>query len=59
MSRRHLDPNLTGICKYHRIALIEKGSVVPGNPDVSELYTRLIITETAKRMPLGQPQLPT
>ena len=22
MSRRHLDPNLTGICKYHCIALI-------------------------------------
>ena len=39
-------------------ALIEKGSVVPGNPDASELYKRLIITETAKRMPLGQPQLP-
>ena len=39
-------------------ALIEKGSVVPGNPDASELYRRLITTETAKRMPLGQPQLP-
>ena len=39
-------------------ALIEKGSVVPGNPDESELYKRLITTETAKRMPLGQPQLP-
>ena len=39
-------------------ALIEKGSVVPGNPDASELYNRLIITEAAKRMPLGQPQLP-
>ena len=39
-------------------ALIEKGSVVPGNPDVSELYKRLITIETAKRMPLGQPQLP-
>ena len=38
--------------------LIEKGSVVPGNPDESELYKRLITTETAKRMPLGQPQLP-
>ena len=110
MSRRHLAPNLIGICKYHCIAvisllifivgfqnahsqqqialdtyaifqqsclichgpdgaykesllmehnaLIEKGSVVPGNPDASELYKRLIITETAKRMPLGQPQLP-
>ena len=40
-------------------ALIEKGSVVPGNPDASELYNRLLITDTAKRMPLGQPQLPT
>ena len=39
-------------------ALIEKGSVVPGNPDASELYNRLLITDTAKRMPLGQPQLP-
>ena len=39
-------------------ALIEKGSVVPGNPDTSELYKRLLTTETAKRMPLGQPQLP-
>ena len=39
-------------------ALIEKGSVMPGNPDESELYKRLITTETAKRMPLGQPQLP-
>ena len=39
-------------------ALIQKGSVVPGNPDASELYKRLITTETAKRMPLGQPQLP-
>lgn len=38
-------------------ALIKNGSVVPGNPDASELYKRLITTETAKRMPLGQPQL--
>ena len=37
--------------------LIETGAVVPGNPDASELYNRLITTETAKRMPLGQPQL--
>ena len=40
-------------------ALIEKGSVVPGNPDASELYNRLLNTDTAKRMPLGQPQLST
>ena len=39
-------------------ALIEQGSVVPGNPSASELYKRLITTEAAKRMPLGQPQLP-
>ena len=39
-------------------ALIEKGSVVPGNPDASELYNRLVTTATAKRMPLNQPQLP-
>ena len=32
-------------------ALIENRSVVPGNPDESELYKRLITTETAKRMP--------
>ena len=37
--------------------LIENGTVVPGNPDTSELYKRLITTETAKRMPLNQPQL--
>ena len=33
--------------------LIEKGSIVPGNPDASELYNRLITTDAAKRMPLG------
>ena len=40
-------------------ALIEKGTVVPGNPDASELYNRLLTTDTATRMPLGQPQLST
>ena len=39
-------------------ALIETSSVVPGNPDASELYNRLLTTDAAKRMPLGQPQLP-
>ena len=39
--------------------LIEKGTVVPGNPDASELYNRLLATDIAKRMPLGQPQLST
>ena len=38
-------------------ALIEKGTVVPGNPDVSELYNRLVTTDAAKRMPQQQPPL--
>ena len=40
-------------------ALIQNGTVVPGNPDASELYNRLLTTDIAKRMPLGQPQLST
>ena len=39
-------------------ALIQNGTVVPGNPHTSELYNRLITTDIAKRMPLNQPQLP-
>ena len=38
-------------------ALIKNGTVVPGNPHTSELYNRLITTDTAKRMPLNQPPL--
>ncbi|MYE89950.1 hypothetical protein F4X33_13245, partial [Candidatus Poribacteria bacterium] len=38
-------------------ALIENGTVVPGKPNTSELYTRLLTNDIAKRMPLGQPQL--
>ena len=34
-------------------ALIQNGTVMPGNPNASELYNRLITTDTAKRMPLG------
>ncbi len=40
-------------------ALIGEGTVVPGNPDASELYNRLLTTDLAKRMPLAQPQLST
>ena len=42
-----------------RNALVENGTVVPGNPHTSELYNRLIITEVAKRMPLNLPPLST
>ena len=40
-----------------RDQLIAGGSVVPNNPDASELYLRLISTDIAKRMPLAQPAL--
>ena len=39
-------------------ALIETGAIVPGKPIESELYKRLLTNDPAKRMPLGQPQLP-
>ena len=111
MSKRHLDPNLIGICKkHHPIALIcllifvvvsqnvhaqqqiaidtyaifeqscfnchgpdgayketllmehntlitENGPVVPGNPEASRLYKRLL-GEGGQLMPLGGPPLP-
>ena len=38
-------------------ALIETGTVVPGNPIGSELYKRLFEEDSAKRMPLGQSRL--
>ena len=39
--------------------LIEGGTVVPSNPDASELYKRLLgPTENGVQMPFGQPQLP-
>ena len=37
--------------------LIQSGAVIPGAPIVSELYTRLLEKDKAKRMPLNQPQL--
>ncbi len=37
--------------------LIENGTVVPRNPNTSDLYNRLITTDIAKRMPLNQPPL--
>ncbi len=39
-------------------ALLDTGAVVPGQPNASELYRRLLEKNPAKRMPLGQPQLP-
>ena len=38
-------------------ALIENGTVVPGNPAGSEFYRRLVETSVERRMPLGQPPL--
>ncbi len=38
-------------------ALIDTGKVIPGNPDGSIFYRRLIETAVEKRMPLGQPPL--
>ena len=40
--------------------LIDRGTVVPGNPDASELYKRLLGTTEngGAQMPLGQPPLP-
>ena len=40
-------------------ALIDNEIVVPGNPNTSEMYNRLITTNIAKRMPLNQPPLST
>ena len=40
-------------------ALIEGGTVIPGNPNASELYKRLLgNTENGVQMPFNQPQLP-
>ena len=40
-------------------ALIEGGTVIPGNPNASELYKRLLgPTESGVQMPFGQPPLP-
>ena len=41
-----------------RQGLIDTGTVIPGNPDGSKFYQRLIETAVEKRMPLGQPPLP-
>ena len=39
--------------------IIDGGSVIPGNPNASELYKRLLgPTENGVRMPFGLPQLP-
>ena len=38
-------------------ALIKGGTVVPGNPDASVFFQRLIESNVSKRMPLGQPPL--
>ena len=37
--------------------LIDTGKIIPGNPDGSIFYRRLLETAVEKRMPLGQPPL--
>ena len=37
--------------------LIENGKIIPGDPESSVFYQRLIETNVAKRMPLEQPPL--
>ena len=39
-------------------ALIEKGSVVPGNPDASELYSRLLTTNRLSLIHISEPTRP-
>ena len=41
-----------------RQGLIDSGVVIPGNPEGSAFYQRLVETAVEKRMPLGQPPLP-
>ena len=38
--------------------LIDGGSVVPGNPNASELYKRLLGPRNGAQMPFNLPQLP-
>ena len=40
-----------------RQRLVDTGTVIPGNPEGSAFYQRLIETAVEKRMPLGQPPL--
>ena len=38
-------------------ALIKTGAVIPGKPEISEVYKRLVENRVERRMPLGQPPL--
>ena len=42
----------------HTALVAPGGAVIPGNPDDSEFYKRLVEDRVEKRMPLGQPALP-
>ena len=41
----------------HTALVAPGGAVIPGNPEASEFYQRLIETAVERRMPLGQPPL--
>ena len=42
----------------HTALVAPGGAIIPGNPEASEFYQRLIETAVERRMPLGQPPLP-
>ncbi|MXV84008.1 hypothetical protein F4Z98_11630 [Candidatus Poribacteria bacterium] len=41
----------------HTALVAPGGAIIPGNPEASEFYQRLIETAVERRMPLGQPPL--
>ncbi len=41
----------------HTALVAPGGAIIPGNPEASEFYQRLIETAVERRMPLGQPAL--
>ena len=43
----------------HTALVAPGGAIIPGNPEASEFYQRLIETALERRMPLGQPPLPS
>ena len=57
MSWRNMVAHTEQLVIQSRQGLIDTGTVIPGNPEGSEFYRRLIEKTLGKRMPLGQPPL--